>query len=177
MSWLHEAEPGYGLTVSIRRTSNHAWIRPAVSATVLLAALIATAAAVFGMWIDTYGSAETRCFLDSTFPGTVTSVDVTVDAAYATGFPAGRYCLWAEYDGTITVEQTGWIPTWIALGFLVLAIVAFFALIGTEWVTPGALLLVLILGGWVTIWVMSDTFLSPVLWPDPPPIQSLPVGG
>ena len=148
-----------------------------MSLTVLVAALIATTVAVFGMWIDTYGSAESRCD-DSANPARTISVDSSVDSAYATAFPAGRFCLWKEWDGgAIAIEQTGWVPTWIAVGFLVLAVVAFFALIGTEWLIPGALLLVLILGGWVTIWFMSDTFLSPVFWPELPPSQLLPVGG
>lgn len=159
-----------------RGGSQYAWVRPVVSLAVMVAALIATAVAVFGMSLDTYGGASTRCFLDSTFPGNVTSVDVNVDSAYATAFPAGRYCLWKEYDGAIAVEQTGWIATWIALGFLVLAVAAFLALIGTKWWVPGALVLVLILGGWVTNGAMSDTFLSPVFWPDLPPSQLPPRG-
>lgn len=125
---------------------------------------------------DTRGGASTRCFLDSAFPGTVTSVDVNVDAAYATLFPAGRYCLWRELDGTIAVEQTGWIATRIALGFLALAVVAFFAVIRTDWWIPSILVLLLVLGGWGTIWFMSDTCLSPIFWSDLPPSQ-LPPGG
>lgn len=156
--------------------AKHAWVRPGVSLAVLVTALIATAIAVFGMWFDTYGDASTRCFLDSAFPGNVTSVHVNVEAAYATVFPAGRYCLWKQLDGTVAVEQTGWIATWIAVGSLVLAVAAFLVLIGTEWWVPGVLVLLLILGGWGTIWFMGDALLSPVFWTELPPSQ-LPPGG
>jgi hypothetical protein len=153
------------------RESSNSWVRPAVGLATIFAAWIATVFAAIGMWIDSHGDAFTRCFLDSQYPGVVISEDVNVAAAYATAFPAGRYCLWKAYDGTIAVEQTGWINTWVALGFLVLACVAVLALIRTEWWVPATLGMLVVILGWIGIIVTSDTIVSPVLWPELPPIQ------
>lgn len=152
------------------RESSYAWVRPAVGLATIFAAWIAALYAAVSMWIDTRGDAFTRCFLDSQHPGAVIDVDVPA-AAYATAFPAGRYCWWRASDGTIAVEQTGWISTLVALGFLVLACVAVLALIGTEWWFPAALGMLVVIIGWVGIIVASDTIVSPVFWPELPPTQ------
>lgn len=145
-------------------------MRPAVALATIFAAWIATVFAAFCMWIDTRGDAFTRCYLDSHYPGVVIDVGVPA-AAYATAFPAGRYCLWRASDGTTAVEQTGWISTWVALGFLVLACVAVLALIRTEWWVPAALGMLVVILGWFGIIVASDTILSPVFWSELPPLQ------
>lgn len=163
------------LTVAERQAPKYAWARQGITMATMVAAVIATAVPVFGVWFETRGSTATRC-LESRSPEAAVGVNGNVEAAYATVFPAGRYCLWKGYDGTIAVEQTGWTATWVALAFLVLAIVALCASIRTTWWMPAALLMILVLGGWVTIWAMSTTFLSPVFWPDLPPSQ-LPPGG
>lgn len=156
-------------------SSKYGWIRPGVTLATMLAAVIATGVALFGMWNDTHGDLAVRC-LASDAPGAAIGARGNVYATYASLYPAGRYCLWEGYDGTIAIEQTGWVTTWIALGFLALAVGAFVATIGTEWWIPAGLLMLLVLGGWVTMWAMSTTFLSPVFWTELPPSQLPPTG-
>ena len=130
---------------------------------------------MIGTGIDTHGSASDRCTLDSDYPGGVIDIDVGLATAYRTVFPAGRYCLWLTYDGAVAgVEQTGWVRTWIALAFLVLACVAVLALVRTEWWVPAVLGLLIPILGWVVMIVTSDTIVSPVFWPELPSIPHRP---
>lgn len=135
----------------------------------MLAAVVATWVAAIGMAVDSHNDASARCYFDGPYPGAGSNEHFNVAAAYATAFPAGRYCLWRGVDGSIVVYQTGWVATWVALVFFVLACAALLVLLRTKWWVPGALGMAVVILGWMCILLTSDTFLSPVFWNELPP--------